>query len=53
MQELITLYKPNGTPVKVNEESLGAAIALGWLEESPKAEKKAIEKQETKKKSKK
>jgi hypothetical protein len=36
--ELITLYKPNGKPVKVNETSLDAAIALGWLEEKPQSE---------------
>lgn len=35
--ELITLYKPDGRPVKVNERSLDAAIKLGWLEKYPNA----------------
>ena len=35
MHELITLYKPSGQPVKVNESSLDAAIKLGWLEKDP------------------
>lgn len=38
--ELITLYKPDGRPVQVNESSLDAAIALGWLKEDPTAEVK-------------
>jgi len=33
---LITLYKPNGKEVKVNENSLDAAIALGWTDKAPK-----------------
>ncbi len=49
MPELITLYKQDGTKVHVNKNSLGAAIALGWLDKNPKEEKK----QEVKNKSKK
>lgn len=47
MHELITLYKPDGTPVQVNESSLDAAIDLGWLENDP------TEKEQKKKSSKK
>lgn len=42
--ELITLYKPDGRPVQVNETSLDAAIALGWLENDPKLEAEKLDK---------
>lgn len=39
--ELFTLYKPDGTEVKVNENSFEAAVKLGWTEKKPT--KKQIE----------
>ena len=41
--ELFTLYKPNGTEVEVNEDSLEHALELGWTTEKP-VEKKEIKK---------
>jgi len=49
---MIKLYKPNGTAVHVNETSLDAAIALGWLEEKPESEEEKAEKLEAEKKKK-
>ena len=50
MHELITLYKPDGRPVKVNESSIDAAIKLGWLEKAPKiVEQKKPQKKDKKK----
>lgn len=37
---LITLYKPNGKKVEVNENSLAHALSVGWTKEAPKKEKK-------------
>jgi hypothetical protein len=50
--ELITLYKQDGRPVRVNENSLNAAIALGWLEEKPQSEADKLEADKKTKKSK-
>ena len=50
--ELITLYKPDGRPVQVNETSLDAAIALGWLEDKPESEEEKADKLEADKKKK-
>jgi hypothetical protein len=39
-----TLYKPNGSEIKVNDTSLKHALSLGWTEKKPtkkKATKKA------------
>ena len=47
--ELITLYKPDGRPVNVNESSIDAAILLGWLKEDPTLEAKKIEAEKPKK----
>ncbi len=29
------LYKPNGKPVEVNDQSLQAALDLGWSKKNP------------------
>jgi hypothetical protein len=34
-----TLFKPNGTEVKVNDTSLVYALKLGWTKENPTAKK--------------
>lgn len=38
------LYKPNGTPMQVNDDSLEHALDLGWSEEKPKKEEPKKEK---------
>ena len=43
--------KPSGIEVEVNENSIDAAIALGWKEKGTKEEKKEIIKPVSKKKS--
>lgn len=32
-----TLYKPNGTKVTVNDNSLSYALSIGWTKEDPTA----------------
>lgn len=34
--ELIEMHKPNGVAVKVNNESIEVAKALGWTKEKPR-----------------
>jgi hypothetical protein len=36
---LITLYKPNGVKIEVNQDSLKHALSLGWTKKKPKAKK--------------
>ena len=45
---MITLYKPSGNTVQVNEDSLKFALGLGWSEKKPvkKATKKPAKKAE-------
>jgi hypothetical protein len=33
------LYKPNGTEVTVNDNSLSHALSIGWTKNKPKQEK--------------
>jgi len=33
------LYKPNGTPVTVNDNSLEYALSIDWTKEDPTAKK--------------
>ncbi len=40
MNELTTLYKPDGMEVRVNEKSLEHALSLGWTREEPEEPKK-------------
>ena len=46
------LYKPDGTPVTVNDNSLEYAISLGWTDEKPKPEKPKLDKSKAPKKAK-
>ena len=34
--KLISMYKPSGTKVNVNEQSIDAALKLGWTKETPR-----------------
>ena len=38
------LYKPNGREVEVNEQSLKAALALGWTKKDPTKKETAVQK---------
>jgi hypothetical protein len=38
-----TLYKPDGTKMEVNDNSLARALSLGWTEKNP-AKKRAPKK---------
>lgn len=46
--KLITLYKPCGKKMEVNEKSLEYALSLGWTEESPEKENDGQEGEEKK-----
>ena len=35
------LYKPNGTPITVNDNSLEYALSIGWTKSDPKAKKES------------
>ncbi len=35
------LYKPNGTPITVNDNSLEYALSIGWTKLDPTAKKAA------------
>lgn len=37
--QLQTLYKPDGTEMKVNKDSLDHALKLGWTEDDPTKKK--------------
>ncbi len=39
-----TLYKPNGREVEVNDQSLKAALDLGWTKKDPTKKETAVQK---------
>jgi len=38
--KLISMYKKNGMEMKVNEDSIGGALAIGWSKQKPKSNQK-------------